>query len=217
MTVPATYASIAVIDHVLPDKIAIEVISVTPDVCELSGAWLLEKNQIDMFNQIVDGRLIMNIDKDSNLEEFTSRFGEKVVKLEDFLTEAKSEVKLASKAFQIFVQKNEEAYREYMSISPNERKNLPKVTKKLLSDPDFFDWPATFANIEASEYLESIGKIGVIKGGDIELSRTLAFSRTLKLFIEKWKNDEVERKNKIYVDEKNSDVTILPKCWLVKV
>jgi hypothetical protein len=217
MTDPATYASIAVIDHVKPDKIAIEVISVTPDVCELSGAWLLEKNQIETFNQIVEGRLILVIGEASKLAQVTSKFIEKEVKLEDFLNEAKSEVSLASEAFQIFVQKNEEAYRQYMSISPAERKNLPKVTKKLLTEPDFFEWPSTFVNIEASDYLESIGKIGIIKGGDLALSRTLAFSRTLKLFIEKWKNDEVERKNKIYVEEKNSDMTILPKCWLVKV
>ena len=217
MTAPATYASIAVVDHVAPDKIAVEVISVTPDVCELSGAWLLEENQIETFNQIVEGRLVFFISKDSKLKEVTSRFKDKEVKLEDFLTEAKSEVTLALEAFRIFIQKNEEAYRGYMSINPAERKKLPKVTKKSLSDPEFFEWPATFADIEASEYLESIGRIGIIKGGDIELSRTLAFARTLKLFIEKWKNDEVERKNKIYVEDKNSDVTILPKCWLVKI
>lgn len=217
MTAHATYASIAVIDHVMPDKIAIEVISVTPDVCELSGAWLLEKNQIETFNQIVEGRLVLVIGEASGLTEVVSKFTDKEVRLEDFLNEAKSEVALALEAFQVFVQKNEEAYRQYMLISPAERKNLPKVTKKLLTDPDFFKWPATFENIEASDYLESIGKIGIIKGGDIELSRTLAFARTLKLFIEKWKNDEVERKNKIYVEEKNSDVTILPKCWLAKV
>jgi hypothetical protein len=62
-----------------------------------------------------------------------------------------------------------------------------------------------------------VGKLGIIKGGEIELQRTIALSRALKFFIEKWRNDETERKNKIYVDEKDSEITILPKSWLSKL
>jgi hypothetical protein len=62
-----------------------------------------------------------------------------------------------------------------------------------------------------------VGKLGIIKGGEVELQRTIALSRALKFFIEKWRNDETERKNKIYVDEKDSEITILPKSWLSKL
>jgi hypothetical protein len=217
MTNSVSYASVAVIDYLESNQIAVEVISVTSDVCELSGAWVLELTEIETLDQIIDDRLILTVIEHSKLNEVISKFQSKQVNLTDFLSEANSEVKLALEAFKVFTDNNEQKYREYMAISPAERKHFPKVTKKQLNDPDFFNWPNAIENSKADKYLESIGKLGVIKGGEIELQRTIALSRALKFFIEKWKNDEIERKNKIYVDEKDSEITILPKSWLSKL
>ena len=211
------YASIAVIDYLDSEKIAIEVVAVTPDLCELTGAWLFKKDEIETLKQIIEGRLILKIKKGNDLDKILSNYKNCEIEIADFLFEARSEVASSLKAFQEFVVKNDSDYRAYMAISASERKNIPKVTKKLLSNPDFFNWPESFENTDASEYLESIGKNGVIKGGDPEFAQTLALARTIKLFIERWKNDEIERKNKIYVDIDNSNITILPNCWLSKV
>lgn len=217
MTNSVNYASVAVIDYLDSSQIAVEVISVTSDVCELSGAWVLEPTELKTLDQIIDNRLILTVVENSNLNKIISKFQSKKVNLSDFLSEANSEAKQALKAFKVFTQDNEQKYREYMAISPAERKHLPKVNKKQLNDPDFFNWPSAIENSKADQYLESIGKLGIIKGGEIELQRTIALSRALKFFIEKWKNDEIERKNKIYVDETDSEITILPKSWLSKL
>jgi hypothetical protein len=217
MTNSVSYASVAVIDYLESDQIAVEVISVTSDACELSGAWILKPTEMETLSQIIESRLILTVIEHSKLNEVISKFQSKRVNLSDFLAEAKSEVKLALDAFKVFTENNDRKYREYMAISPAERKHLPKVTKKQLNDPDFFDWPNVIENSKADQYLESMGKLGIIKGGEIELQRTIALSRALKFFIEKWKNDETERKNKIYVDEKDSEITILPKSWLSKL
>jgi hypothetical protein len=217
MTTSVSYASVAVIDYLESDQIAVEVISVTSDVCELSGAWVLQPNEMELLNQIIEGRLILTVEEHAKLNEVISGFQRSQVKLSEFFDEAISEVKLALDAFKVFAETNEQNYREYMAISPAERKNLPKVNKKQLSNPDFYNWPNAIDNSKADEFLESNGKLGIIKGGEIELQRTIALSRVLKFFVEKWRNDEIERKNKIYVDQKNSEITILPKSWLSKL
>jgi hypothetical protein len=217
MKQPIGYASVAIMELLNSDQIAIEVISITPDVCELSGAWVVGVNEKKVCQQIIEGRLILLVEENDALVNALSTNKSSVVKLNDFLTEAISEVKISLEAYKKFVSTNEEDYRAYMAVSPSERKLLPKVVKKTLNDPDFFSWPSSFGNEDAASYLESIGKLGVIRGGDPELARTLALARTLKFFVEKWKSDEIERKNKIYVGTENAEVTILPNCWLSKI
>lgn len=211
------YASLAIIDYLNSDQIAVEVVSVTSDTCELSGAWVLKSSEIETLYKIIEGRLILMVHQHPQLIEAVSNYQKYLIKLDDFLAEASSEVNLALDAFEKFKTINDKKYLEYMAVSPAERKKLPKVSKKLLNNPNFFDWPGEIENTKAAEYLESMGKMGNVKGGEVQLQRAIALARVLKLFIDKWKNDEIERKNKIYVEEKNSEITILPNVWLSKL
>jgi hypothetical protein len=211
------YASLAIIDYLNVDQIAVEVISVTSDTCELSGAWVLKSSEIETLHKIIEGRLILTVHEHPKLMEALSSYQKFLIQLDDFLAEASSEVNLALDAFEKFKNINGQEYLKYMAISPAERKKIPKVTKKLLSNPNFFDWPGEIENTKAAEYLESMGKMGIVKGGEVQLQRAIALARVIKLFIDNWKNDEVERKNKIYVEEKDSKITILPNVWLSKL
>jgi hypothetical protein len=101
-----------------------------------------------------------------------------------------------------------EAYEAFKS------ENLAK-RKKLVS-PSFYDWPETIDFNDASNYLESIGKMATPVGTPEGFKKTLSAARLLKHLVDMWQLDEQERSNRKYVEGEDAAITILPESWLSK-
>jgi hypothetical protein len=207
------YVSIAVVDPSLQEKIAIEVISITPDSCDLSGAWLLNSNEVETFHQIAEGRALILVGKGTPelMEVFESYV---VLNLDDFLLNSANDARDALIKFDEFVVANEEEYKKYMEISVAERKSMPKLVKKKLTQPSFFDWPSEINLNKSDEVLSEMGKLSKIEGTPPEMQRVLTASRLLQILINMWRSDEIERANRVYVSGDAATVSILPNIWM---
>ena len=212
-----TYASVAIVEFLDAERIAVEVISITPETCELSGAWLVEGNNLDQLNQIVAGRLLIFVGDKSLQENYVALQAASVVNLQEFIDEARADVISAVRAFGEYVSQNEHDYQAYMSIKVADRKLLPKVVKKKLAPPEFYEWPETVSLNSAEKVLTSLGKLGKISGTDEDMRNVLASARLIKHFIDKWRSDEIERSNRLYVLDNEAVVSILPTSWLEKI
>ncbi len=212
-----TYASVAIVEFLDAERIAVEVISVTPETCELSGAWLVEGNNLDQLNQIIADRLLIFIGNKYLQVDYAARQAASLVSLQEFIDEARADVTSATRAFVEYVSQNEREYLAYMSIKVADRKLLPKVVKKKLAHPEFYEWPETISLNSAEEALTSLGKLGKISGTDEDMRNVLASARLIKHFIDKWRSDEIERSNRLYVLGHEAEVSILPKNWLEKI
>ena len=211
------YASLVLIDQIGKKEIAVWAISVTSTNVELSGAWVLAKEDSETFKQIISGRLILLVDKSWQADEFLAGNLDSIVELSDFLKEAKNEAESALVTFNKFVLENERKYKEYMAIEKNSRNLLPKISKKKLATPEFFDWPEKFTIDQSKKYLESKGKFGSVGLASNNLDNVLIATHCVQYFISMWQSDEVERKNKVYIEGEAANVTILPKIWLEKL
>ena len=217
MRTAITYASIAIVEFLDAEKIAVEVISVTPETCELSGAWLVEGNNLDKLNQIIAGRLLIFIGDKSVQEDYVALQTASVVNLQEFIDEAMADVTSATRTFGEYLSKNKHEYLAYMSIKVADRKLLPKVVKMKLAPPEFYEWPETISLNSSEEVLTSLGKLGKISGTDEDMRNVLASARLIKHFIDKWRGDEIERRNRLYVLDSEAIVSILPTSWLEKI
>ena len=217
MTLPISYASIAIVEFLSAEKIAVEVVSITPEMCELSGAWLVERNNLDQLTQIVTGRLLIFIGDKSKQESNVVLQTTSEVNLQEFIDEAKADATSAIEAFGEYVSQNEREYLAYMSLKLADRKLLPKVVKKKLALPEFYEWPESIGINSAEEVLTSIGKLGEISGTDKDIRKVLAGGRLVKHLIDKWRSDEIERSNRLYVIDSEAIVSILPTSWLKKI
>ncbi|CAB4587484.1 unannotated protein [freshwater metagenome] len=217
MRTAITYASIAIVEFLDAEKIAVEVISVTPETCELSGAWLVEGNNLDKLNQIIAGRLLIFIGDKSVQEDYVALQTASVVNLQEFIDEAMADVTSATRAFGEYLSQNKHEYLAYMSIKVADRKLLPKVVKMKLAPPEFYEWPETISLNSSEEVLTSLGKLGKISGTDEDMRNVLASARLIKHFIDKWRGDEIERRNRLYVLDSEAIVSILPTSWLEKI
>jgi hypothetical protein len=212
-----SYASLVLVERIKSGKIALWTVSVTSASTELTGAWLLEKDDLQTLKQIISGRLILLVDKSSQEDELFSGYVNSIVELADFVKEAKNESESALVTFNNFVLENEKKYREYMAIDKTNRKLLPKVSKKQLTSPEFFDWPTDLTLNDSKKYLESRGKFGLVSVASDELANVLIAARCLQFLISMWQIDETERRNKVYIEGDDAAVTILPKTWLEKL
>jgi hypothetical protein len=211
------YASLVLIDQLKSEKIALWTVSVTSDSAELTGAWVVEKNDSHTLEQIISGRLILQLGKAWQVDENLAGHSSRIVELSDFIREAKNEADSALIKFGEFVLKNEDKYKEYMAIDKEGRKLLPKVSKKQLAKPEFFDWPPDLTLNNSRTYLESKGKFGLVSVASNELANVLISARCLQFLISMWQNDETERRNKVYIEGQAAAVTILPRTWLEKL
>lgn len=211
-----SYGSLAVVEVQTQGEVAIETVSVTPDTCDLSGAWLIPMGQLTEISQIIDGRLLLIIGSRTKAEEMLANNLGSEVTIQEFVIEADRDASAAIKAFEKYLVQNEEAYSKYMSINPTERKLLPKVVKKKLIHPEFYDWPQELDVTRPNEFLVSQRKIGEITGADPKLQNVLATAKLVKFLIDLWRRDELERKNRLYVNDSEAVVSIFPNCWLSK-
>jgi hypothetical protein len=211
------YASLVLVDQLESEKIALWTVSVTSDSAELTGAWIVEKNDSHTLEHIVSGRLILQLGEAWQVDENLAGHSSYIVELSDFIREAKNEADSALIKFGEFVLKNEENYKEYMAIDKASRKLLPKVSRKQLATPEFFDWPTDLTLNNSRKYLESKGKFGLVSVASNELANVLISARCLQFLIIMWQNDETERRNKVYIEDEAAAVTILPRTWLEKL
>ena len=210
------YASIAIIEF-CENEILVEAISVTEDICDLSGAWNFDHENLEKIKNVLGNKLLILIGEKKKLPNSLREFENKLVSIQDFLDQAKYEAKKALQLYEEFHEKNEKEYLEYMQVKPAERKLLPKVTKKKLIAPIFYDWPDSINLDEAEKELTRLGKLSKIEGTPNEMRKILAAARLVQILIKFWINDENERLNRQYVTEEMAKVTILPPPWLKQV
>ena len=212
-----TYGSVAIAEVFATGEIAIEAISITPDSCELSGAWIISEGGEDVLYQILAERLLISIGDSSMTVSKLSKFLDQVVNIQDFIDEARIDAQSALSSFEEYVRQSDLEYAQYMSINPTDRKALPKIVKKKLVAPDFYQWPIHVDLNESKDFLQSVGKLGEISGTPIGMKNVLTAARTIKLLVDMWHRDEIERSNRLYVVDQAAQIAILPNCWLSKL
>jgi hypothetical protein len=197
MAISNYYASIAVVEIHADSTVTIESISVTSGECVLSGAWEFQISDGENIQNVLSGKLIIPLGKMDGIKKLIGDTQVAYVEASPFLTDARE---AASEAL--------EAYEAFKS------KNLAK-RKKLVS-PSFYDWPETIDFNDASNYLESIGKMATPVGTPEGFKKTLSAARLLKHLVDMWQLDEQERSNRKYVEGEDAAITILPESWLSK-
>jgi hypothetical protein len=197
MAISNYYASIAVVEIHADSTVTIESISVTSGECVLSGAWEFQISDGENIQNVLSGKLIIPLGKMDGIKKLIGDTQVAYVEANPFLTDARE---AASEAL--------EAYEAFKS------ENLAK-RKKLVS-PSFYDWPETIDFNDASNYLESIGKMATPVGTPEGFKKTLSAARLLKHLVDMWQLDEQERSNRKYVEGEDAAITILPESWLSK-
>jgi hypothetical protein len=208
------YYSLALLEMKNEKEIAIEVISITPESCDLSGAWVLNFDEIKKIRTIITGRALMISGSRNKIDKEITDLLTFEVKLQDFLKEARCAVSKAELSFENFREKNEAEYSQYMKVDPTSRKLLPKVVKKNLTKPEFHVWPVNFKISDSENFLTTFGRAGLIPSENNNLGNVLINARVIQLFIDWWREDEIERLNKIYILGESSHFSILPNCWI---
>jgi len=197
MVISNYYASIAVVEIHADSTVTIESISVTSGECVLSGAWEFQISDSENIQNVLSGKLIIPLGKMDGIKKLIGDTQVAYVEASPFLTDARE---AASEAL--------EAYEAFKSENPTKR-------KKLVS-PNFYDWPETIDFNDASNYLESIGKMATPVGTPEGFKKTLSAARLLKHLVDMWQLDEQERSNRKYVEGEDAAITILPESWLSK-
>ena len=213
----STYVSIAIVEFLPENQINVETISIISESCDLSGAWIIENLDYSLLNQIIGGRLVIIIGNRDLAEDYLNANKVNEVYVQDFVVEAKEDARLAIVSFDEYVKQNEIDYAAYMSVKPVERKLIPKVVKKKLVRPEFYEWPDSVDVNDAEMFLNSRGVTREFSGGEISFKQLLFSANLVKHFIDKWRADEIERSNRLYVLGIEASISILPLNWLAKV
>ena len=212
-----TYGSVAIAEVLATGEVAIEAISITPESCELSGAWIISEGEEEVLQQILADRLLIPIgDRSMAVAKLTKFLGQEV-NIQDFIDEARIDAQSALNSFEEYVRQSDYEYAQYMSINPTDRKALPKLVKKKLVVPDFYQWPIQVDLNRSQDFLKSVGKLGEISGTPIDMKNVLTAARAIKLLVDMWHRDEIERSNRLYVLDQAAQIAILPNCWLRKL
>jgi hypothetical protein len=210
----SSYASIVIVEFLPAEVIVVEKISVTLNSCDLSGAWKIEEGNYTLLNQIIQNSFIIVVGNKSFAQDFMNSHSVIQLQIQDFLVEAKRDAIRAIEFYEEYMIQNDKEYAAYMSIKPVERKLLPKVSKKKLVKPEFYDWPDFVDIDEAESFLYSKGIKREFSGSDLSFRKILASANLVKLFIDKWRMDEVERSNRLYLLGKEASISLLPLIWL---
>lgn len=190
-----SYASIAVVEAINSTEIAIHGISVTQDLCVLSGGWLLARDSYTEISDVLGSKLVITVGNHDALERALEKSGSAEVNFKEFLIEAKQEVSIGWKLFE-----------EFRTADSKKRKKLV--------EPNFFDWPESVDLDSSASKLEGFGLMREIQGTHPKFEKVLAAARLTKFLIEKWLQDESERKSKKYYDGVDLNIAVLPKAWM---
>lgn len=211
------YAGVCIIDATQKYEIAVETISVTPDSCELTGAWIFPLNETKNVLNVAHGKLIVFLGEDLARREVLGELAPNEVNIEDFLAEARFEADQAAVLHSEYMKQNAIEYAAYMAVKPVERKLLQEVKKKTLVAPNLNEWPEKVDLSSARATLQSWNLLAEIQSTPSNMLRVLAASRLLKRLIDMWRFDEIERCNRLYITDKNSEISVLPLSWIIKL
>lgn len=211
------HATIAILEKIHDSNVAVWKISVTEDGADLSGAWVFKDEEFKSSFGNLNCDFVIGVENNLGDKELIDQIDAQRIDLNEFLNEASADVELGMANYAKFVTESEQKYSQYMAIEPSARKLLPKVQKKQLVPPEFKIWPKKFDLRQSIKFLEENGKAGLARAEKPELSNVLAAARVIQLFIQMWQSDEIERKNRIYINGESAEVTILPRTWLRKL
>jgi hypothetical protein len=216
MDLPISYSCVALLDICDPLHVSIITISILQDKTILSGAWELDSSDIDGIKNLTENSLVLVLGDEVEMDLIVGKDFLNKVSLNMFLREAQDKAKSSAILFDEYVDQHAKNYAAYMSITPSERKSLPKISKKKLTPPTFHNWPGYIDLDHAGSYLRSIKKLATVKGTPKEWERVITAARLVAYFVDMWKLDEVERNGKIYLKSEDSRSQILPDVWLKK-
>jgi hypothetical protein len=211
------YAGICIIDGSQQNEITMETISVTPESCDLAGAWDYPSHELESIKAIAIGKLIIFLGDEDVKKKVLGDFSKNELSIQDFLNEARNDAEQAIRLHDEFMKKNLAEYAEYMKIKPLERKLIPVVKKKNLIVPEFSNWPTSVDLSDALTTFRSWNKLAEIKNTPPNMVKVLTASRLLKALIDMWRFDEIERTNRLYLNEQHSEISILPRSWMSKL
>ena len=216
MTTSPTWANIGVI--CIGDKpgCSIETISVDEHSCTLSGAWDFDSLDNPNLVSIMQNRLVITSGM-KNDQQLLSRFGSRLVNLNSFISDASKSAKDGVTRFNNYLEENSKQHSEYMAIPPADRKLLPKVVKKKLEPIYAHSWDISFDELKPELTLRQLGKRETIEGTPPNMMRLIATSWVIKHLVDRWRDDEVERKSRDYLYPAGETIEVLPRGWMAEL
>lgn len=189
------YLSIAVVEMHENNVVTVETISIMEGDCSLSGAWEFKADEKSALQDVIKGRPILILGNKEVFRKFVEKDSLIYLTLDSFLKEAREAAELC--LIEI---------RNYKSENMSKRKNVV--------EPIFYDWPDYVDLNNAFEFMDKNEMMATPKNTPELMKRTLAASRLVKFFIDKWQEDEQERKNRKYLANNLSKTLIVPSSWL---
>ncbi len=198
MALIVDYAAIAIVEMTNDGKIIIESLSVSRKEVILSGAWNFSMQETESIKRVLTGSFLLLLGEEKRLRDLLGDSEYVYLEMQPFIEEAKFAAKEAAISFD-----------SYKADSPLKRNKLVA--------PEFYNWPDSVNLNNATEILQSMGKLATPLGTLNEMKRIIAAARLLRYLIDKWHSDEQERNNRKYIQGNEADITILPKAWLQTV
>lgn len=187
-----TYLCISIVEMHSDNTVTIESISVNNEECILSGAWEFAKENLNMVKSVIGDSLIVVLGNKNEFINYINDSKIRIIESKTFLKEAKESAANAIKLFE---------------------KNQAEQSKNTVS-PKFYDWPDKVDFNDSIAYLDSIGKMSYVENTPEKMQKTLATAKLIKHFIDMWRADEIERKNRKYIEIEDREITLLPNNWL---
>ncbi len=198
MALIVDYAALAIVEMTNDGKIIIESLSVSRKEVILSGAWNFSMQETESIKRVLTGSFLLLLGEEKRLRDLLGDSEYVYLEMQPFIEEAKFAAKEAAISFD-----------SYKADSPLKRNKLVA--------PEFYNWPDSVNLNNATEILQSMGKLATPLGTLNEMKRIIAAARLLRYLIDKWHSDEQERNNRKYIQGNEADITILPKAWLQTV
>jgi hypothetical protein len=211
-----TWASLAVVCFEQQFGYSIETISIDAESCSLAGAWDFESLDEPEVKNILEQRLLITLGV-MNSENFAKEYSSSWVDLKTFITDASSAAEEGVIRFRKYLEQNEKDYAAYMAIPPSERKLLPKVVKKKLEPIYAHSWKLDFDEFRPELTLRQLGKRDSIDGTPQNMRRVITTSWLIKHLVDRWREDEMERKSRDYLYPEGSQSDLLPPSWMLEL
>lgn len=211
-----TWANLGVVCYEKEFGYSIETISVDANTCTLSGAWEFETLDDPAVTSILGARLVITCGLDDG-EAVVNRFASKGVDIKTFIADASDSAKDGIERFNRYLEENARKYSEYMSIPPAERKLLPKVIKKKLEPIYAHSWELSYNELAPELTLRQLGKRESIEGTPQNMVRLITTSWLIKHLVDRWREDEMERKSRDYLYPEGEKIDVLPRSWLIEL
>ena len=209
------WANLAIVSINKTIGCVIETISVTEDSCELSGAWHFTSSSDPSVATILHNRLIITLGISEGQFDY-KRYKSLKIDIPAFIADAKESALQGVIKFNAFVQEDAQAYAAYMDIPPKERKLLPKLIKRNLEPLIAKNWDLSFEEDNPELTLRQLRKREEITGTPESVKKVIAVAWLVKHLVDRWRDDEIERKSRTYMYPENISLQLLPETWLMQ-